>query len=80
MNKQYKYITVLDYTNGQVYIYDYNKDKYSAKDFVDNRHDLKIVNYMVHNHKPALWTSDIYYCTREQANRLYYEIIKNVES
>jgi len=71
MNKQYKYITVLDYTNGQVYIYDYNKDKYSAKDFVDNRHDLKIVHYMVHNYKPALWTSDLYFCNREEAYELF---------
>ena len=73
MNKQYKYITVLDYSNGQVYVYDYNKDKYSAKAFVDNRHDVKIVNYMVHNYKPALWTNDLYFCNREEAYKLFNE-------
>jgi hypothetical protein len=81
LEREFIYVTVLDYSNGQVYLYDYDKKSWpDAEEFVATRHDLDNVHFMVHKHKPALWTSDIYYCTREQANRLYYEIIKNVES
>jgi len=31
------------------------------------------VNYMVHQYKPALWTKDVYYCTKEQAYQLTNE-------
>lgn len=68
MNRPYKYITVLDHSNGQVYLYDYDETKMpSAMNFVSSRHDLDKVNYMVHKYTPALWTKNLYYCDREQA-------------
>ena len=70
MNKPYKYITVLDYLKGQVYVYDYDQREISAVTFVSNRHDLDNVHYMVHQYTPALWTKDLYFCTREEAHRL----------
>lgn len=74
MEREFKYVTVLDYGNGQVYLYDYNpKDWDNAEDFVATRHDLDNIHYMAHKYKPALWTSDIYYCTRKQA----YELSKS---
>ena len=74
MNRPYKYITVLDYSNGQVYLYDYDETKMpNAADFIKTRHDLDDVNYMVHQYKPALWTKDVYYCTKEQAYQLTNE-------
>lgn len=71
---KFKYITVLDFEKGQVYLYDY--DTYSladAEDFVSYRHNLKNVEYMVHRYTPALWTKDLYYCNREQAYSLNSE-------
>ncbi len=74
MNRPYKYITVLDYSNGQVYLYDYEEtEMQSAVSFVSSRHDLDKVNYMVHQYTPALWTKDLYYCNREQAYQLTNE-------
>ena len=76
MNRPYKYVTVLDYSNGQVYLYDYDETKmpmFNAAKFVELRHGLDKVNYMVHQYKPALWTKDLYYCKREQAYQLTNE-------
>ena len=74
MERPYKYITVLDYLNGQVYVYDYDFSfGILAEDFVSNRHDLDNVEYMVHKYTPALWTKDLYFCTREQAYQLHNE-------
>jgi len=74
MNRPYKYITVLDYSTGQVYLYDYDETEMpSAAKFVESRHDLDKVNYMVHQYTPALWTKDLYYCNREQAYQLTNE-------
>lgn len=71
MERPYKYITVLDYSNGQVYLYDYDENEMpNAARFVETRHDLDDVNYMVHKHTPALWTKDLYYCTREEAYKM----------
>ena len=71
MGRPYKYITVLDYIKGQVYIYDYDQNKQpSAKNVVASRHVLEDVHYMVHKHWPALWTKDLYFCNREEAYRL----------
>ena len=71
MNRTYKYVTVLDYSNGQVYLYEYDETYMpNAADFVKSRHDLDDVNYMVHKYKPALWVEDLYYCTKEQAYQL----------
>ena len=71
MNRTYKYVTVLDYSNGQVYLYEYDEAYMpNAADFVKSRHDLDDVNYMVHKYKPALWVEDLYYCTKEQAYQL----------
>lgn len=71
MEREFKYVTVLDYGNGQVYLYDYDETKMpNAANFVSLRHDLDNVNYMVHKYRPALWTKDVYYCTKEQAYRL----------
>ena len=71
MNQPYKYVTVLDYSNGQVYLYEYDETYMpNAADFVKSRHDLDDVNYMVHQYKPALWVEDLYYCTKEQAYQL----------
>ena len=65
---------MLDYSNGQVYLYDYDKTEMpNAADFVKSRHDLDDVNYMVHQYTPALWTKDLYYCNREQAYQLTNE-------
>lgn len=73
MDRPYKYITVLDYLKGQVYVYDYDENEISAVTFVSNRHDLDNVHYMVHKYAPALWTKDLYFCTREQAYQLHNE-------
>lgn len=74
MNRPYKYITVLDYSNGQVYLYDYDETEMHRPDrFVAVRHNLDKVNYMVHQYPPALWTKDLYYCNREQAYQLTNE-------
>ena len=74
MNRPYKYITVLDYSNGQVYLYDYEETEMpSAANFFSTRHNLDKVNYMVHQYTPALWTKDLYYCNREQAYQLTNE-------
>ena len=74
MNRPYKYITVLDYSNNQVYLYDYDETEMpNAVSFVSSRHDLDKVNYMVHQYTPALWTKDLYYCNREQAYQLTNE-------
>ena len=69
---EYKYITVLDYLNGQVYVYDYDATM-DAEDFVTSRHDLDNVYFMVHKYTPALWTKNLYFCNREQAYRLHNE-------
>ena len=64
-------MTVLDYDKGQVYVYDYNKESWpNAEEFVATRHDLDNVHYMVHKYTPALWTRDLYFCSREEAFRL----------
>ena len=70
MDRPYKYITVLDYLKGQVYLYDYDQNKISAVTFVSNRHNLDDVHYMVHKYPPALWTKDLYYCSKEEAYQL----------
>lgn len=70
MDRPYKYITVLDYLKGQVYVYDYDQNKVSAVRVVESRHDLDNVHYMVHKYAPALWTKDLYFCSREEAHRL----------
>lgn len=70
MEKIYKYITVLDFVKGQVYVHDYNGTNAGAEAFVDNLHDLSNVQYMVHEYTPALWTKDLYFCNREEAYRL----------
>ena len=72
MDRPYKYITVLDYLNGQVYVYDYDATM-DAEDFVTTRHDLDNVYFMVHKYTPALWTKNLYFCTREEAYRLQNE-------
>ena len=69
---EYKYITVLDYLNGQVYVYDYDATM-DAEDFVTSRHDLDNVYFMVHKYTPALWTKNLYFCNREQAYQLHSE-------
>ena len=73
MNKPYKYITVLDYLKGQVYVYDYNQREISAVNLVSKFHDLDNVHYMVHQYAPALWTKDLYFCNREEAYRLAHD-------
>lgn len=70
MERPYKYITVLDYIKGQVYVYDYDQNEISAVTLVSNRHDLESVHYMVHKWPPTLWTKDLYYCGREEAYKL----------
>ena len=68
---EFKYITVLDYLNGQVYVYDYDATTMpDAEDVVSARHDLDNVEYMVHKYTPALWTKNLYFCNREEAYRL----------
>ena len=67
MERQFKYITVLDYENGQVYLYEWDLDQFpEAEDQVSARHNLDNVHYMVHKWPPALWTRNLYYCTREE--------------
>lgn len=74
MERPYKYITVLDHSNEQVYLYDYDETKMpSVADFVSSRHNLDKVNYMVHKYTPALWTKNLYYCGREEAYKLFNE-------
>lgn len=71
MSRPFKYITVLDYLKGQVYVYDYDEMTMpNAEDVVSSRHDMDNVYYMVHKFTPALWTKDLYFCTREEAHRL----------
>ena len=73
MERPYKYITVLDYIKGQVYVYDYDQNQISAVKLVASRHDLESVHYMVHKYAPALWTKDLYFCGREEAYKLFNE-------
>ena len=74
MDKPYKYITVLDYLKGQVYVYDYDETKMpNAEDFVARRHNMDDVYYMVHKWPPALWCHDLFYTNREEAYRLNEE-------
>ena len=74
MDRPYKYITVLDYLNGQVYVYDWDETTMmNAEDFVSKLHDMDNVYFMVHKYAPALWTKDLYFCTREEAYRLQNE-------
>ena len=71
MERPYKYITVLNYENGQVYLYDYDATTMpNAEEFVSNHHNLDNVHYMVHKWPPALWVKDLYYCTREEIFQL----------
>lgn len=71
MHRPCKYITVLDHSNGQVYLYDYDETEMpSVENFVSSRHDLDKVNYMAHQYPPALWTKDLFYCNREQAYKI----------
>lgn len=67
MKNTHRYITVLDFVKGQVYVHDYNGTNEDAEAFVDNLHDLANVEYMVHKYTPALWTRDLYFCSREEA-------------
>lgn len=74
MKNKFKYITVLDYLKGQVYLYDHDEaTMVNAEEFVSIRHDLGNVQYMVHQYAPALWTKNLYYCSREDAYRLANE-------
>lgn len=74
MSRPYKYITVLDYFKGQVYVYDYDETTMpNAEDVVASRHDMDNVYYMVHKFAPALWTKDLYFCNREEAYRLAHD-------
>ena len=74
MDRPYKYITVLDFLKGQVYVYDYDeKTMVNAVTFVSQRHDFDNVQFMVHKHTPALWTKDLYFCNREEAYRLAHD-------
>ena len=74
MDRPYKYITVLDYFKGQVYVYDYDETKMpNAEEFVSLHHNMDDVHYMVHKYTPALWTKDLYFCNREQAYQLHNE-------
>lgn len=71
MERPYKYITALNYTTGQVYVFDYDEQTMpNAKEFIENKFGSQEVQYMVHKHVPALWTSDLYFCNREQAYKL----------
>lgn len=74
MKNKFKYITVLDYLKGQVYLYDFDETTMpNAEEIVSSRHNLGDVEYMVHKFAPALWTKDLYYCNREQAYALQNE-------
>jgi hypothetical protein len=71
---KFKYITVLDFESGQVYLYDFDAMAMpNAEEVVALRHNLDNVQYMVHKYAPALWTKDLYYCSREDAYRLQNE-------
>ena len=71
---KFKYITVLDFESGQVYLYDFDPMTMpNAEEVVASRHSLGDVQYMVHKYAPALWTKDLYYCSREDAYRLQNE-------
>ena len=71
---KFKYITVLDFEKGQVYLYDFDLTTTpDAEEFVASRHSLSNVEYMVHKYAPALWTKNLYYCNREQAYSLNSE-------
>ena len=63
MDRPYKYITVLDYEKGQVYVYDYDSTLFDgdAETFVTTRHDLDNVYYMVHKNKPQLYAKKLSY-------------------
>ena len=76
MDTPFKYITVLDYLNGQVYVYDYDATTMpNAEDFVRlvRGHEESHSYYMVHKHPPALWTANLYYCSREEAHHLSHD-------
>jgi len=71
---KFKYITVLDFESGQVYLYDFDPMTMpNAEEVVASRHSLGDVQYMVHKYAPALWTKNLYYCSREDAYRLQNE-------
>ena len=71
---KFKYITVLDFESGQVYLYDFDAMTMpNAEEIVASRHNLDNVQYMVHKYAPALWTKNLYYCSREDAYRLQNE-------
>jgi len=62
MDRPFKYITVLDYLNGQVYVYDYDATTMpNAEDVVSARHDMDNVYYMVHKSKPQLYAKRLSY-------------------
>jgi len=62
MDRPFKYITVLDYLNGQVYVYDYDATTMpNAEDVVSARHDMDNVYYMVHKNKPQLYAKKLSY-------------------
>tara|TARA_Y100000385_G_scaffold255137_1_gene280506 strand:+ start:175 stop:408 length:234 start_codon:yes stop_codon:yes gene_type:complete len=68
---KFKYITVLDFEKGQVYLYDFDPmTMRNAEEIVASRHSLDNVQYMVHRVAPALWTKNLYFCNREQAYSL----------
>jgi hypothetical protein len=59
MNQPYKYITVLNYTDGQVYLHDWDANTMpNAEEFVSTLYSLDEVHYMVHQYKPALLTKE----------------------
>ena len=62
----------MNYTSGQVYVYDYNPELFDgdAETFVFAHHSPDDVHYMVHKYTPALWTKNLYFCSREEAYRL----------
>ena len=72
MEAKKRYITVLNYENQQVYLHDYRPDLFdgSVDEFVRANHGDDRVIFMLHNHPPALWTKDLYYCNKEQAYSL----------
>ena len=63
MSRDFKYITVLNYTSGQVYVYDYDPTLFDgdAETFVFARHSPDEVHYMVHKNKPQLYAKKLSY-------------------
>ena len=62
MDRTYKYITVLDYEKGQVYVYDWDETTMpNAEDFVSKLHDMDNVYFMVHKNKPQLYAKKLSY-------------------